>query len=117
VSAFSAQPELLGPHGKSVKTQRVWDEFQASFFAIPNVEGIIAALQELYEETKGGAVDRAAVASAMERYDADPVYQEHWRPLTERMLARGKTRSPGTREDTPAPVNRAARRAAARGGR
>jgi glycosyltransferase involved in cell wall biosynthesis len=117
VSDFSAQPELLGPHGKRVKVQRVWDEYQASFFGIPNVEGIKAALQELYEETKGGGVDRAAVAKSMERYDAETVYQEGWRPLTERMLSRGKTRSPGTREDTPAPVNRAARRAAARGGR
>lgn len=102
VSDFSAQSELLGPHGKAVTVQRVWDEYQASFFAIPNVEGIATALQELYEETKGGRVDRAAVSAAMERYDADAIYAEHWRPLAERMAARGKT---------PAPLNRAQRRA------
>jgi glycosyltransferase involved in cell wall biosynthesis len=117
VSRFSAQPELLGPHGRSVPVQRVWDEYQGSFFGIPNVDAIAQALQETYEETKGGGVDRAAISAAMERYDADKVYETGWKPLTERMLARGKTRSTGTREDTPAPVNRAARRAAARGGR
>ena len=117
VSDSTAQPELLGPHGRKIPVQRVWDEYQASWFAIPNVAAITQALQETYEETRGGGIDRAAISGAMERYDADQVYETGWKPLAARMLARGKTRSPGTREDTPAPVNRAARRAAARGGR
>lgn len=106
VSDFSAQPELIGPHSKKVPVQRVWDEFQGSFFAIPNVAAIVTALQEVYEETKAGKVDRAAVAAAMKRYDQVALYNASWKPLIEKMTAR---------RSAPQPVNRAARRAAKRG--
>jgi glycosyltransferase involved in cell wall biosynthesis len=104
VSDFSAQPELLTVHGKKVPVQRVWDEFQQSFFAIPNVPAIVTALQEVYEETKGGRVDRGAVSAAMERYDQVKVYEQDWKPLIELMTARKKPTA------TPMP-NRAQRRA------
>jgi glycosyltransferase involved in cell wall biosynthesis len=104
VSDFSAQPELLTVHGKKVPVQRVWDEFQTSFFAIPNVPAIVTALQEVYEETKGGRVDRGAVSAAMERYDQVKVYEQDWKPLIELMTARKKPTA------TPMP-NRAQRRA------
>jgi len=104
VSDFSAQPELIGPHGKKVPVQRVWDEFQTSFFAIPNVPAIVTALQEVYEETKGKRVDRGAVSSAMERYDQVKVYAADWKPLIELMTARKKSTGAPT-------LNRAQRRA------
>ena len=88
VSDFSAQAELIGPHSRKVKVQREWDEYQTSFFGIANVEATYQALQETYEETKAGKVDRAAVRAATERYDADLVYEQKWKPLTELMLAR-----------------------------
>jgi glycosyltransferase involved in cell wall biosynthesis len=88
VSDFSAQAELIGPHSKTVPVQRVWDEYQVSFFGIPNVPAIATALQEVYEETKGGRVDRGAVSAAMERYDQAKVYQQDWKPLIELMTAR-----------------------------
>ena len=88
VSDFSAQAELIGPHSRKVKVQREWDEYQTSFFGIANVDATYQALQELYEETKAGKVDRAAVRAATERYDADLVYEQKWKPLTELMLAR-----------------------------
>ena len=88
VSDFSAQAELIGPHSHKVKVQREWDEFQASFFAIPNVDAIYQALQDVYEETKAGKVDRAAVRAATERYDADLVYEAKWKPFIELMTAR-----------------------------
>ena len=84
--------------------QRVWDEFQTSFFAIPNVPAIATALQEVYEETKGGRVDRGAVSAAMERYDQVKVYAADWKPLIELMNARKKPSA------APTP-NRAQRRA------
>ena len=105
VSDFSAQPELIGPHSRKVPVQRVWDEFQVSFFGIPNVAAIVTALQEVYEETKGGAVDRAAVSAAMAKYDHKTVYAEKWRPLIEKMTARRRPITPA------APLNRAQRRA------
>jgi len=104
VSDFSAQAELAGVHSHKVPVQRVWDEFQQSFFAIPNVEAIYQALQDVYEETKAGKVDRAAVAAQMEQYDADLVYEQKWKPLIELMSARKK---PAAQQ----PLNRAARRA------
>ena len=103
VSDFSAQSELVGVHSHKVPVQREWDEFQASFFAIPNVDAIYKALQEVYEETKAGKVDRAAVAAEMARYDADTVYEEKWKPLIAMMSAR--------RKPTAQQPNRAARRA------
>jgi glycosyltransferase involved in cell wall biosynthesis len=105
VSDFSAQPELVGKHGKVVPVQRVWDEFQGSFFAIPNVAAIVTALQEVYEETKVGKVDRVAVAAEMWRYDQVKLYEASWKPLIERMTARRQ----------PVQPNRAARRASKRG--
>ena len=103
VSDFSAQAELVGVHSHKVPVQREWDEFQASFFAIPNVDAIYKALQETYEETKAGKVDRAAVAAEMARYDADTVYEEKWKPLIAMMSQR--------RKPTAQQPNRAARRA------
>lgn len=105
VSNFSAQPELVGPHGKAVAAQRVWDEFQISFFAIPNVTGIVTALQEVYEETKANKVDRAAVAKSMERYDQTALYNASWKPLIEKMTARKRPAAKVV------PLNRAQRRA------
>jgi glycosyltransferase involved in cell wall biosynthesis len=88
VSDFSAQAELIGPHSHKVKVQREWDEYQTSFFGIANVEATYQALQELYEETKAGKEDRAAVRAATERYDADLVYEAKWKPFIELMTAR-----------------------------
>lgn len=90
VSDFTAQPELIGAYGKAVPVQRVWDEFQQSFFGIPNVPAIVTALQEVYEDTKAGKVDRGAVSAAMERYDQVKVYEASWKPLIEKMTARKK---------------------------
>ena len=104
VSDFSAQSELVGAHGKKVPVQRVWDEFQQSFFAIPNVKAIVTALQEVYEETKGGRVDRGAVAASMEQYDQTKLYEASWKPLIKYMTER-------KRPIADAPINRAQRRA------
>jgi hypothetical protein len=68
------------------------------------VPAIVTALQEVYEETKGGRVDRGAVSAAMERYDQVKVYEQDWKPLIELMTARKKPTA------TPMP-NRAQRRA------
>jgi len=106
VSDFSAQPELLGPHGRAVPVQRVWDEYQASFFGIANTDAAYLAAQEVYEETKGGRVDRAAIAASMSRYDADAVYEASWRPLVARMGAR----RPRPAQGAQTPLNRAQRR-------
>ena len=92
VTDATAQRELIGPHGKRIRAQRSWDEYQSSWFFIANVDQAYTALQELYEETKAGAVDRKAVAASVQEYDADLVYQTKWKPLIERMSERGRRR-------------------------
>jgi len=104
VSDFSAQPELVGPHGYTVPVQRVWDEYQASFFAIPSVPHIVESLVAAYEETKAGRVDRGAVSAAMTRYDQTKLYEASWKPLIKFMTER-------TRPTADVPLNRAQRRA------
>ena len=111
VSDFSAQPELLGPNGKKVPVQKVWDEYQGSYFGIANTRGGYLALAELYDETRGGGVDRAAISAAMAPYDADEVFASSWAPLVERMTARKRRTIGGARLPEPQPINRAARRA------
>jgi glycosyltransferase involved in cell wall biosynthesis len=104
VSDFSAQSELVGPHGYKVPVQRVWDEYQASFFAIPSVPRIVESLVAAYEETKAGRVDRWAVSAAMNRYDQTKLYEASWKPLIKFMTER-------TRPTADVPLNRAQRRA------
>ena len=65
---------------------------------------ITAALHEVYEETKGGRVDRGAVAASMIRYDQHKLYEASWKPLIKYMTER-------KRPTTTAPLNRAQRRA------
>lgn len=103
VSDASAQRELVGVHSKKVKVQRTWDEYQTSWFVIANIEAAYAALQELYEETRAGKIDRVVIAAEMARYDADTVFEESWLPLVERMSARKRPSAPA--------LNRAQRRA------
>lgn len=104
VSDFSAQSELVSKHGHKVPVQRVWDEYQQSFFAIPSVPDITDSLEAVYEETKAGRVDRGAVAAEMWRYDQTKLYEATWKPFIKFMTERQR---PGT----PAPLNRAQRRA------
>jgi glycosyltransferase involved in cell wall biosynthesis len=105
VSDFSAQPELLGPHGVRISGQHSWDEYQQSFWTIPNIKEITQALHDNHDETSANFIDRKAVAESMARYDADKVYEERWRPMIERMTSYRKPALTQT-------MNRAQRRAA-----
>jgi len=104
VSNFSAQPELLGPHGVRISGQHSWDEYQQSFWIVPNIKEITQALHDNYDETTASMINRKAVAESMTRYDADKVYEERWRPFIERMTSYSKPALMQT-------MNRAQRRA------
>ena len=69
---------------------------------MPNVKEIEAALEKNYQETKAGTVDRIKVREFALQYDADLIYDKHWRPLIELLAARTQP---------VAPANRAERRA------
>ena len=102
VSQFAGSAELAGPHSTLIHGQKVWDEFQGSFWIVPDVRQIQGALEMNYQETKAGTVDRAKVREFALHYDADLIYDKHWRPLIELLAARTQP---------VAPANRAARRA------
>jgi len=111
VTNWTASPELVG-HGWIVEGQKEWDEFQASFWKLPSVDGIIDALEQSYA-LKGDktrlAEARAASIKFAEPYQTDNVFANHWRPVLntmEAMLAEGIK-----------PINREQRRAAVRGKR
>jgi glycosyltransferase involved in cell wall biosynthesis len=103
LSDFAGSAELAGPHCKRIGGQRSWDEFQGSYWVIPNVLEIEEALDVNRTATKAGKVDRIAVRQHAQQYDADLVYAEKWRPLIGWMEKRP---APG------APANREQRRAA-----
>ena len=102
VSQFAGSAELAGPHSTLVHGQKMWDEFQGSFWIVPDVRQIHGALEMNYQETKAGTVDRAKVREFALHYDADLIYAKHWRPLIERLAAPAQP---------VAPANRAERRA------
>lgn len=81
VTDFSAQPELVGS-GSKVSGQPWWDAPQESWMISPNIEGIMAALEDAYDHR--GEASPGAVALAAE-YDADRVFAEYWEPILERL--------------------------------
>jgi glycosyltransferase involved in cell wall biosynthesis len=102
VSQFAGSAELAGPHSTLIHGQKQWDEFQGSFWIVPEVRQIQGALEANYQETKAGTVDRIKVREFALHYDADLIYDKHWRPLIELLAARTQS---------VAPANRAERRA------
>ena len=81
VSDWTAQRELCGS-GWRVPVQPYWDADQTSWFGIPNIQGIVLALEAAYESDRG--VSNNAVAFG-EQYHADRVFDEYWVPILERM--------------------------------
>lgn len=98
----SAQPELCGPHGKIVDGYDDWDEYQAAFWRVPSVASITQALEENYQETKAGKVDRAAIVAWAQQYDADKIFADLWVPFIQKFASQPASGQP---------LNRAARRA------
>ena len=102
VSQFAGSAELAGPHSVLIHGQKMWDEFQGSYWIVPDVRQIRGALEMNYQDTKNKSVDRAKVREFALHYDADLIYEKHWRPLIEQLA---------TRAAPVAPANRAERRA------
>lgn len=79
VSDWTAQPELCGD-GWVVQSQPWWDPMQDSWFCTPLVNDIVDALEQAY--ARGGGHSQTAVDFAA-AYDADFVFEQHWKPLLE----------------------------------
>lgn len=82
VSNFAASPELVGD-GWVVSGQPLYDPAQHSFFTIPSVPEIFAALEEAYKRGKGKSEKAIEFASA---FDHEKVWQGNWMPVLKKLL-------------------------------
>jgi glycosyltransferase involved in cell wall biosynthesis len=82
VSNFAASPELVGD-GWVVSGQPLYDPAQHSFFTIPSVPEIFAALEEAYKRGKGKSDKAIEFAQA---FDHEKVWQENWMPVLRKLL-------------------------------
>jgi glycosyltransferase involved in cell wall biosynthesis len=82
VSNFAASPELVGD-GWIVDGQPLWDHHQRSWFNVPGVPGIVAALEEAYARPRGKSEKALEFAKD---YRADVVYETHWKPVLKKIL-------------------------------
>jgi glycosyltransferase involved in cell wall biosynthesis len=81
VTNFSAQPELVGA-GWTVGFQP-WADMttHGSWFALPEVASIVDRLKKAREAKGDAGLRDAAIAKVAAEYDADKVYDDHWRPI------------------------------------
>jgi glycosyltransferase involved in cell wall biosynthesis len=82
VSNFAASPELVGD-GWVVSGQPLYDPAQHSFFTIPSVPEIFAALEEAYKRGKGKSAKAIEFASA---FDHEKVWEKNWMPVLKKLL-------------------------------
>ena len=82
VSNFAASPELVGD-GWVVSGQPLYDPAQHSFFTIPSVPEIFAALEEAYKRGKGKSDKAIEFASD---FDHEKVWQNNWMPVLKKLL-------------------------------
>ena len=83
----TAMTELCGA-GWLVEGQIEWDSFQGSWWKVPNIDAIVAALEASYAlkgDSEGTAKLRAQATDFAAQYATPRVYAEHWKPIFERM--------------------------------
>jgi hypothetical protein len=77
-SNFAASADLASPDSWKVEGQAFWDEPQASFFMIPSVNGIVAALDKAYNAERGTSQQAIDFAK---QFDVEKVWNENWMPF------------------------------------
>jgi len=77
-SNFAASADLASEDSWKIDGQAFWDEAQGSFFCIPSVNQISAALQDSYNNARGHS-DKAVEFA--KQFDVDHVWQWHWMPF------------------------------------
>ena len=84
-SNFAASAELAGPDSFLVNGQPLWDAGHNAWFNVPNVQGIADALEQAYQRGRKDFPDTVAFAK---KYDADKIFDENWKPLIEKLIAK-----------------------------
>lgn len=83
VSNATAQPELVGD-GWLADVQPMWDAPQAAWFFTPLVPSIVDAIEAAYARGRGRS--QQAIHFVRDNYDADVVFDKHWKPALEVLL-------------------------------
>lgn len=81
-SNFAASTELASPDSFLVNGQPFWDSGHNAWFNVPNVQGIVDALEQAYQRGRKDFPDTIAFAK---QYDADKVFDESWKPFIDKM--------------------------------
>jgi glycosyltransferase involved in cell wall biosynthesis len=77
-SNWAATPDLLGEDSWLVDGQPFWDEAQSTFFQIPLIPSLVAALEQAYAAPRG--VSTASVEFA-KQFEVETVYEQYWKPF------------------------------------
>jgi glycosyltransferase involved in cell wall biosynthesis len=77
-SNFAASADLASEDSWKIDGQPFWDEAQASFFCVPSLNKIIAALEDSYLNARGHS-DKAVEFA--KQFDVDHVWKWHWTPF------------------------------------
>jgi glycosyltransferase involved in cell wall biosynthesis len=77
-SNYAASADLASEDSWKVDGQAFWDEPQSSFFMIPSVNGIVAALDKAYNAERGTSQKAIDFAS---QFDVEKVWNERWMPF------------------------------------
>lgn len=80
VNDFTAQPEMVSEDSYLTSGQPWWDAHQTAWWNIPNVQSIVAALEDAYAK---GRYRSAKQREHVQQYDADHVWDTLWRPYME----------------------------------
>jgi glycosyltransferase involved in cell wall biosynthesis len=76
-SNWAATPELLGEDSWRIDGQPFWDEAQSSFFMIPLVGSLLAALKE----ADGNRGFSGSSVEFAKDFDVEVVWEKHWKPF------------------------------------
>lgn len=83
---FSATPELISSGGYLTEGQPWWDPLQFAWFNTPSVPSIVDALEQAYAKGRTRSQEQRNLALT---YDADLIWETHWRPYMARLAASG----------------------------
>lgn len=82
-SNWAATPDLVSESSWLVEGQPMWDPYQDSFWQVPLVPSIVAALEASYAAERG----RCQVSiDFAKQFDVEVVWRDYWIPLLKKLL-------------------------------
>lgn len=78
VSNWAASQDLVSANGWKVEGYPSWDEPQSAWWKVPNIDGIVGALEAAYDSPRG--VDDVSLQFAND-FEDQKVWREKWQPF------------------------------------